>query len=793
MLKRSIRSFLLACILLAAGIATTQRTQTQSDLPGRTAEFYPGKLGEIDTAIEAATADERCPGAVLWFEHRGMVYHRAYGRRAIVPSPENMTQDTIFDAASLTKVLATTPAVMLLIERGFIGLDDPVQTYLPEFLGHGREHISLRHLLTHTSGLPPGIPAKPDWVGYEAGIQLSCAQSPTATPGTLFRYSDVNFILLGEIVRRVSGQTLDRFAHEHVYAPLKMVDTGFLPPADRIERIAPTTREGDLVIRGMVHDPTSRRMGGVAGHAGLFTTATDLARFSRMMLNEGELEGTRIFQVSTVRLMVSVQTPENIGDRRGLGWDIDSAYAGPRGAHFPIGSYGHTGWTGTSLWIDPFSSSFVVLLSNRNHPTESGSVVALRRQIGTLAAEAIPDFNFLYVPGALASRPPVEAPVLESKPGLGVPVMNGVDVLCRDGFAPLRGLRVGLITNSTGHNRERARLIDLLQAAPEVQLVALFSPEHGIAGQFDERVNDDVDARTGLPIHSLYGERRKPSAEQLQGLDALVFDIQDVGCRFYTYISTLGLCLESAAAAHLKFFVLDRVNPINGLAVEGPLHVGESSFTAFHSLPVRHGMTVGELARMFNAERGLHADLTVIPLEHWRREFWFDQTLQPWTNPSPNIRNVTGATLYPGVGLLETALSVGRGTDTPFEVVGAPYIDDVAWAESLKQTGLPGIRFVPIRFTPKASVFKGQECGGVYLSVVDRDRLNAVELGITLAQTLWGLYPDQFELDKLQTLLQHPATIQALRAGQSLQEITAPWTAEIEAFKQRRRPFLLYR
>jgi uncharacterized protein YbbC (DUF1343 family)/CubicO group peptidase (beta-lactamase class C family) len=755
--------------------------------------FHAAKLKEMDAEVSRTIAAGGCPGAVLWLESEGLYYRKSYGQRALVPTEEPMTTDTIFDAASLTKVVATTPAVLLLMERGQVELDAPVRTYLAEFSGEGREAITVRHLLTHTSGLPAGL-TRAGWTGYSEAIAQACRERPSEPPGISFRYSDVNFILLGEVVHRVSQLPLDQFANRELFQPLRMNDTRFLPPTDRQARIAPTTQEGDRVMRGEVHDPTARRMGGVAGHAGLFTTAADLARFARMLLNEGQLDRAKVFQPQTVRLMTSVQSPENVPDRRGLGWDIDSPYAGPRGAHFPVGSYGHTGWTGTSLWIDPYSRTFLVLLSNRNHPTEEGSVAALRRRLGTLGAEAVAGFNYLFVPGALPRRSTADpgGTPAATPPVVTLRVLNGVDVLRRDQFAALRGLRVGLITNHTGHDRDRRPTIDLLHEAPEVQLSVLFSPEHGIRGLLDSNVSDSTDQKTGLPIYSLYGQRRKPVPEQLAGLDALVFDIQDIGCRFYTYISTMGLCLEAAAEAGLKFFVLDRVNPIGGLAMEGPVHHGESRFIAFHSIPLRHAMTVGELALMFNAERKLNADLTVIPIERWGRELWFDQTAQPWSNPSPNMRNLTEAIFYPGVGLLETAVSVGRGTDTPFEVVGAPYVNEVTWAETLNRSNLPGVRFVPIRFVPRASVFQDQSCGGVYLMLTDREAFNATDLGIKLALTLQRLYPGRFELDKVQTLLQHAPTLEAIRGGRSLEEIKALWQADLAAFKERRQSFLLY-
>ncbi len=755
--------------------------------------FDPAKLAEMDAVIERAIADKKCPGGVLWLEHRGATYHKAYGQRALVPAAEPMSEDTIFDAASLTKVVACTPAMMLLVERGQVNLDATVATYIPEFKGQGKEGITVRQLMTHTSGLRGDIETKSDWRGQQTAIQKACAEKLLSTPGTAFCYSDINFFLLGEIVQRVSHQPLEKFVAQEVYVPLKMADTGFLPSPDKRQRVAPTEVVGGQPYRGVVHDPTARKMGGVAGHAGLFTTAADLARYARMLLNRGSLDGARLFKAETVELMTSVQTPESVPARRGLGWDIDSGYSGLRGKLFPIGSYGHTGWTGTSLWIDPFSHTFVIFLSNRNHPSESGNVGALRAKLGTLAAEAIRDFNFAYVPGALAAGPQSEAATgrAAARPA-NLKTFNGIDVLVRQKFASLRGLRLGLVTNHTGEDRDRNPTIDLLKNAPGVELKALFSPEHGIRGAADEKVGDGVDSKTGLPIYSLYGQRSKPTPQQLQDLDALVFDIQDIGCRFYTYTATMGLTLEAAGENGKKYFVLDRVNPITGTIIDGPARVGKGTFVAYFNVPLRYGMTIGELARMCNTEHHCNADLTVIQIEGWQREAWFDQTGLPWTNPSPNMRNLTQAILYPGVGLLESVMSVGRGTDTPFEVVGAPYIDDVKLAEELNGARLPGVRFVPIQFTPVSSVHKAKLCKGVYILLTDREHCRVVDVGLLIAQTLCRLYPKDFNPDKMSHLLLHPATLDAIKANKPLNEIRASWQKDLDEFQQRRAKYLIY-
>jgi uncharacterized protein YbbC (DUF1343 family)/CubicO group peptidase (beta-lactamase class C family) len=766
------RAFYRASFLfLTAGIALGGcKTTSNQPIPPQ-AVFHPAKLEAIDAAIERAIAAGKAPGAVVRLESGGTVYQKSYGAKSVEPVLLPMTDDTIFDSASLTKVIATAPAIMLLAERDKLRLDDKVDHWITNFKAHGKGAVTIRHLLTHTSGLRPSLSSEPTWSGLAKAIDLAKEERLTAQPGTKFRYSDINFILLGEIVQLASGQLLDEFTSKHIYQRLGMRDTGFLPPFEQRSRVAPTERVDGEILHGIVHDPTARRMDGVAGHAGLFTTAADLSRFAQMMLNGGKLNGRRIFKSETVQLMTSVHTPKGMKAKRGLGWDIDSPYSSPRGNHFKIGGYGHTGWTGGSLWVDPATRTIVILMTSRTHPDGKGNVIALRREVATLAAEALRG-------GAFGGS---------NAPG----VLNGADVLRqRKGILP-KGAKVGLVTNHTGHDRNRRSTLDFLKTSNEVELTVLFSPEHGLYGKLDEKISDGTDAKSGLKIYSLYGKNRKPAPDQLAGLDALIFDIQDIGCRFYTYISTMGLAMEAASKAGVKFIVLDRVNPI-GTTVAGPVRLGPSQFIAYHDIPVQHGMTAGELARMINAERDLGVELQIVKIEGWKRSQWFDATGQPWTNPSPNMRNLTQALLYPGVGLLETAMSVGRGTDTPFEVIGAPYIDDMKLANRLNALGQAGVRFVPIRFTPSASIHADVPCGGVNIIITDRRNLRAVPLGIDIARVLHELYPKKFPLAKVGRLLCHPPTLEALGQGKTLAQIEALWKTDLANFTPRRAKHLLY-
>lgn len=777
------------------------------------------RLAQMDSVIAGEIANKKLPGAVVIVGRNGrLVWRKAYGARAIEPIREAMTADTIFDLASLTKVVATATSVMILVERGKVRLTDPVSTHIPELKGEGRDRITIEHLLTHMSGYAPDFDLKERWTGHDEAIKRLIKEPLRAPAGTRFTYSDIGFIALGEVVARAGGMPLEQFAQKNIFGPLRMSNTGFRPNASLTSRIAPTEKrrgqlsylgdtnanigaEGEVWLRGQVHDPTSYRMNGVAGHAGLFSTANDLGIYCQMILNGGTYGSVRIMSPMTVAEMTRPRVISSTGATRGLGWDMNSSFSVNRGDLFPLGSFGHTGFTGTSMWLDPASQMFVVFLSNRVHPDGKGDVGPLRGRVATIVAGSVTDT--VPVERAREQTANYYAEVVKSlqqfasrNEGLGssTKVLNGIDVLERDNFKPLAGMRIGLVTNHTGRNREGRQTIDVLNNAPGVKLVSLFSPEHGIRGLADEKVSDSKDENTGLPIYSLYGESRRPSAEQLKDLDAVVFDIQDIGARFYTYISTLGYLMEEAAKAKLPVFVLDRPNPIGGVDVEGPIADSDKlSFISYHTIPTRHGLTIGELANLFNKQRKIGADVRVIKMEGWRRSMWFDETNLTWVNPSPNMRSLTEATLYPGVGLLETTnVSVGRGTDTPFEVVGAPWIQGDKLAEYLNLRAIPGVRFVPVRYTPNASVFKDQQCGGVNIVITDRAAFRPLATGIEMALALRKLYPNDWQVDKYLRLLVNADTLERVKRGENARDIVGSWTTGLQEFRKIRTEFLLY-
>ncbi len=783
---------LLLSVLLAGSLAFAHEAHAQPDVQVR----IPATLASaLDAEIDQAVQNGTIPGAVLVVGHNGEVlYRKAYGSRALIPNREPMTVDTIFDAASLTKVTATTPSVMKLFEQGKIRLDDPVTKYLPEFQG-GKSDITIRLLMTHFSGMPPDLTLVPRWSGYETGIQKALVEKPIAPPGARFMYSDINFILMGEIVRRLSGITLAEFAHRQIFAPLGMNDTQFQPPARLRPRIAPTEIDPDTgqPFRGVVHDETSRYMGGIAGHAGLFTTADDLAKYAEMLLGMGQRGDVRIFDAATVKKFTTPGSPADQPILRGLGWDIDSPFSSNRGELYPIGSYGHTGFTGTSVWLDKTSNSFVILLTNAVHPKRGKSLSSLRSRVATAVAASF---------GIDVARVSLTG-YNETIPGAGIhrvvnrnaKTMTGLDVLENSGFEELKGKRIGLITNQTGLDRGGRRNIDVMLAAG-VKITTLFSPEHGIAGMEDSAVGNATDAKTGLPIVSLYQpHQRRLTADQMHDLDAVVYDIQDVGARFYTYSCTLLYALEEAGKAKKPFFVLDRPNPITGTHVEGPtLDKNLESFVGCYDMPLRHGMTFGELADMANTEQHWGADLHVIKMKDWERGDWFDATTLSWLNPSPNMRSLNAALLYPGVAMLEadTNYSVGRGTDAPFEQIGADWIQGQLLAQYLNSRFIPGVRAYATRFRPVSSNFANKEIEGVRFVITSREAFDSTRLGIELAGALEKLFPGKLEIEKCRFLIGNREALDEITAGRDPSVIWSQAQHQADDFQQRRRPYLLY-
>ncbi|MEO7028923.1 MAG: sodium/solute symporter, partial [Acidobacteriaceae bacterium] len=943
----------------------------------------PG-FDEVSALIDQAIDEHKLPGAVVVVGHSGqVVFHHAYGNRKVAGEPgldgkpdaaEPMTEATLFDMASLTKDLATATAIMQLYEQGKLQFDDPIAKYFPEFAAPTgisttastatptdaakgqrpdsyqpgatpqvpaptdtpraespthtadpqRARVTLRMLLTHFSGETEDVSLKDPW-GLAApdraeGLHRALTSPLKSAPGVSFRYSDINFILLGALIEKLSGQREDDYVREHIYKPLGMTDTRYLPldqacgsfralgaavvwqpnftngkntdntmwtrvedyscpppkwmPLGLLARIAPTAHDNegnaqtnsdfDHLLRGTVHDPTTRRMGGVAGHAGLFSTAHDVALFAQALLDRlaGRPSAFPLKQ-STLILMTTPEQPGHTTgqlteanaansaaiaagtkpaapllapaypalphhDLRGYGWDIDTAFSKPRGAMFPIGSFGHTGFTGTSLWMDPGSDTYIVLLANAIHPRGNVPISNLRGAVSTATARALGLYPALDI--ELSSRPErsaVERPTVVPEPRTSPETLTGIDALEASHFSqlvPLAAhhndhLNLGLLTNPAGIDRNRRRTIDILAVdlpkyIPAAKLVTLFSPEHGIFATHDTtNIGDETDPATGLHVTGLYGAKdaqRRPSHDQLKDLDAVVIDLQDAGVRFWTYESVLGYFLEAAATEErtynhrLDIVVLDRP-PLNGGAwLEGPVSdPGVESYTDFMPLPVRHGMTYGELARYFNQyklgadNKPLDAPLTIIRVQHWIRDQFFDATGLPWVNPSPNMRNVNAAILYPGIALLESSnISVGRGTDSPLEVFGAgvppasPQKPGGAWfnattvAAALNARHIPGVRFTPTTIPVVEDSNKypghGQTIEVVRIAITDRVALDSPEMGIEIAAALHRLYPTHFQLEKTMRIIGNQATLEALTRGDDPRAIAATWQPALD-------------
>jgi uncharacterized protein YbbC (DUF1343 family)/CubicO group peptidase (beta-lactamase class C family) len=785
-----------ACVSPDAIVASASLNTTGAS-PATQSDF-----SAIDSIVAQAVKDGNIPGAVVLIGHDGkVVYRKAFGMRSLEPTREPMTVDTIFDLASLTKCVATTTSMMKLFQDGRFRLNDPVSKYLPEFAQNGKEDVTIRELMTHFSGFGPDLDLKEAWSGRDTAFAMAMREKPAYPPGSRFLYSDINFETLGFLVEKISGMPLNEFARTSVFVPLGMKDTGFLPSSDLLPRIAPTQYDEDhKMLRGIVHDPTARRMGGVAGHAGLFSTADDLSKYAQDLLIDH-----KILTGLTVEKMSTPQQPPMATSERGLGWDIDSPFSTNRGELLPVGSFGHTGFTGTSLWIDPITKTYVILLTNAVHPDGKGSVVSLRTRLATAVVQSLhlsmdeqQKLQLTRITGynesLMASRR-VTSRNGDVKTGIDVLESNAFRELHADGQNPIR---IGLVTNQTSVDSHGQRTADVLAHTPGLKLTAIFSPEHGIAGKLDTTdIANGNDPATSVPVYSVYGDsdaKRRPTDAALASVDMIVYDIQDIGVRFYTYESTLGYFLEAAAKSGKEIVVLDRPNPVNGTYVQGPVaDTGRESFVSYWQTPVRHGMTIAELARMFNTERSIGAKLTVVPMQGWIRGDWFDSTGLVWINPSPNMRNVTEAVLYPGLGMIEGGnISVGRGTDTPFEIVGAPWIDAVTLAHYLNARDLSGVRFVPTNFTPASSEYADKQCGGVNIVLTDRNALDSPELGLEISSALQHLYPDQYKVGSIDGLVRNKATLDAIVAGQDPRRVADDWSESLDHFATIRAKYLLY-
>jgi uncharacterized protein YbbC (DUF1343 family)/CubicO group peptidase (beta-lactamase class C family) len=756
------------------------------------ADFNEATRAQLEHIVTEQINAGRLPGAVIIAGNaQHVLYRAAFGQRALEPHPEPMTADTVFDLASLTKVVATTTSVMQLSEQGRLQLDAPVARYWPAFAANGKAAVTVRNLLTHTSGLPPDLPLPPAGQGRTRLLRDAALARLVAPPGERVIYSDINFIVLGELVQRVTHRPLDAYCRTRIFMPLGMRDTMFVPDAQRAARSAATTADRAGMRVGRVHDPVAARMGGVAGHAGLFSTADDLAHFAQMILNEGRSQTVRVLQPASIAALATPGSPLTQLPWRGIGWELDAPLVADRDRLPPLGMIGHTGYTGTGIWIDLASRHFIVVLTNRVHPDDRGDARALRTQILALLASRAPpmtssDLGHLFPWAQTAIG---KANQLPTSTG---PVSAGIDVLEDEQFRSLAGLRVGLVTNRTGLDAHGRRTVDVLLHAPGVRLVALFSPEHGLGTDQDERTGDTRDAATGLLVHSLYGDHRRFSPQAMAGLDALVFDLQDAGVRFFTYETTLGYALEAAATSGIALFVLDRPNPLGADRFGGPsLDAGHESFTGYFPLPLLPGMTVGELAALFNQERNIHADLRVIPMRDYRRSMRFSDTGRGWVPLSPNLRTPAQLDLYPDTALLEGSnISVGRGTPHPFESLGAPWVDANQLAAALNAAQTDA-RFEPIDFVPTESTWRGVLCHGVHVVTADANRQPA-RLGLTMLAVMHRLYPDAFDFAATHDAIGSNAMWESLLQSSDATAAISIATADATRFAALRARYLRY-
>lgn len=718
---------------------------------------------DMQFALERSVAAAGAPGAAACVGENGTrLFTGAAGWRILGPDPEPATIDTVYDLASLTKVIATTTAAMLLREEGRLDLDAPVSAWLPDAAFRA---ITARHLLTHTSGLPAGRPLHREAASVDQAV-ARIAQTPlTRRPGERRVYSDLGYILLGRLVEAVSGERLDHYCRRRIFGPLNMQRTVFNPHPMLWGHCAATEQCAwrGRVMRGEVHDENAHALGGVSGHAGLFAPVTDVALFC-----EGLLEG-RILRRETVAEMIRMDHVATY-PWQGLGWKVDPWRDGSEGYLPARRAFGHTGWTGTSMWVDFDRGFHCTLLSNTCHPSRA------RRENRTLRRV----FHTAVHANWYAGR---------ANPH------SGLDRLAWDGFSAVKGKRVALLTHHAAVDQLGRHAIDVIGLEPEAILVRVFSPEHGLRGQAEagERVGAQ---RASVPVTSLYGDRKRPTRDELRGVDLFVVDMQDVGARFYTYMATMRESMAACAEARVPMLVLDRPNPI-GAAVEGNLPDRVGSLVCAAKVPVRHGMTLGEIALyLWRAEFSRPGfEVRVLTVDGWPNNLQFDALALPWIPPSPNIPTPGTALLYSGTCFFEGVnINEGRGTDSPFTLVGAPWLDPAAVIDEVPAAARAGVALEPEAYTPvaipgRASSPRHQDrrCQGIRIRLRDADAARPFALAVALLCGIQKRHPAELEwLPFFDTLAGGDALRRQIQSGRPAMEIVAAADAANAAWARTR-------
>ena len=717
----------------------------------------------LKEALEAAVSRSGAPGAVACVGVAGSrVLAEAVGARAVTPQRETATLDTIYDLASLTKVVATATAVMLLRDDGKLDLDHPVARYIPL---PNLERLTVRHLITHTTGLPAWRPWYKDVSSYLAYVERISEAASGATPGQTRTYSDMGFILLRKVVEQASQDGFDDFCRKRIFAPLDMNDTMFNPPKELHSRCAPTERCSwrNRTLRGEVHDENASSVGGVSGHAGLFSTALDLEKFCIALLDGRILSDKTLEEMTTIG-----QAPRY--PWQGLGWWVDPWSIGANGYLLARTAFGHSGWTGTSLWMDRATKLYVILLSNTCHPDRNRrNNGALRRTFHARTAD-------VFYPRWCNAH-------------------TGLDKLLRNDFAELRDKRVALLTNHAAVDQLGRPILDVLALDKTLNIRYLYSPEHGLFGQAE--AGERVSSQQGpTPIISLYGDRKQPSAEELGNIDLFVVDLPDVGARYYTYMATMKDCMAACAHHNTPVLVLDRPNPIGGLTVEGPIATTVGSDVCAAPVPIRHGMTLGELALFFEKTEfaGKRLDLTVLTAENWWRDLQFHESSLPWRPPSPNIPDADAALMYVGTCLFEGVnMNEGRGTETPFLVCGAPWLDAAAVIGAISADDSVGCDMRPVLYIPQSIPGKASNpthrdklCRGIRFTVTDRYLLRPFTTALAVLCAIYEQHPEMEFAPFFDTLAGGPWLRQQIQSGRAASGIVREIAPALVAFEAER-------